>query len=155
MSMNKLFAVLFSAGSLFFFAGMANAQPKPGPQHQAAVSHQIHGQHAKPAPAHVGKHHVAPAHREMRHAEFNALLRAIEMSRDSREAVRVVNNFARDNYFSVNQVEQILRRIHSERDRMDAAYICYYRVVDSHRWNDIYANPRLLNRHEFNRRVHR
>lgn len=171
MRNQKLFAVLFAAGSLFFFSGMANAQPKNAPQHHqpAQLSHAIEAPpHAspahnpapkpavKPAPAPAYQHHVAPAPKALNQADFNALLRSIDRAHNPSQIRNLVNSTVQRSYISINQLEQILRKIRLERDRIDIAVDCYDRITDKSNWNDLYKFSLLSksSQKEINRRIH-
>lgn len=94
------------------------------------------GYYPQPAPTYPQpNNYIYP---QMNNADFNALMASIKNESFDDSKLIIVNSAAQSNYFSVNQVIQILNSINFSDRKVKAAISLYPCVSDSQNWYQVY-----------------
>ncbi len=111
------------------------AHPAPAPHHPAPVVHPAPAPH--PAPV---VHHPVPAphHSAMHPHDFSNLKHSVENARFNSDKMDILRAAKHSNFFTSEQVRQLMLALTFDSDREEAAVMLYSNVVDKHNWFVIY-----------------
>ena len=104
------------------------------------------------------KNHPVPPHhpgmKEMDPREFSHLLNSISKPAVGANKLARIRAAAKSNYFTADQVRQLMKAVRMENDKISVAVELYRRVIDRHNWHVIYsALTFAASKHEIDRRL--
>ena len=132
----------------------ADKKDDRGPQHNHPGMNHPNNQ------GHPGadKNHPVPPHhpgmKEMDPREFSHLLNSISKPAVGANKLARIRAAAKSNYFTADQVRQLMKAVRMENDKISVAVELYRRVIDRHNWHVIYsALTFAASKHEIDRRL--